>query len=92
MHLILHTLCTQLSIHQYYAIACIRQWNIVIRLLLTLTSITNIKSDHGNNIRKSSNHAKLQDDCFSMIRFLSYSGFSGNESRSVNKRSDLFCR
>ncbi|EEV8233349.1 hypothetical protein GBT05_25850 [Escherichia coli] len=92
MHLILHTLYTQLSIHQYYAIACIRQWNIVIRLLLTLTSITNIKSDHGNNIRKSSNYAKLQDDCFSMIRFLSYSGFSGNESRSVNKRSDLFCR
>ncbi|HAH3028443.1 TPA: hypothetical protein GF202_15645 [Escherichia albertii] len=92
MHLILHAPCTQLSIHQYYAIACLRQRNIVIRLLLTLTSITNIKSDHGNNSRKCSNHAKLQDDCFSMIRFLSYSGFSGNESRSVNKRSDLFCR
>ncbi|MFN2857712.1 hypothetical protein ACKUFM_25080, partial [Escherichia coli] len=35
---------------------------------------------------------KLQDDCFSMIRFLSDSGFSGSESGSVNKRSDLFCR
>ncbi|PDN89266.1 hypothetical protein CJU67_24920 [Escherichia coli] len=92
MHLILHTLCTQLSIHQYYAIACLRQQNIVIRLLLTLTSITNIKSDHGNNIRKCSNHAKLQDDCFSMIRFLSDPRFPGNESRSVNKQSDLFCR
>lgn len=27
-----------------------------------------------------------------MIRFLSYLRFSGNESRSVNKRSDPFCR
>ncbi|MBW9854221.1 hypothetical protein FJD05_25710 [Escherichia coli] len=71
MHLILHTLCTQLSIYQYYAIACLRQWNIVIMLLLILTSITNIKSNHSNNNQQCSNHAKLQDDCFSMIRFLS---------------------
>ncbi|EEW0979280.1 hypothetical protein ED293_22650 [Escherichia coli] len=71
MHLILHTLCTQLSIHQYYAIACLRQRNIVIRLLLTLTPITNIKSNHDNNNQQCSNHAKLQDNCFSMIRFLS---------------------
>ncbi|EFA4870729.1 hypothetical protein C2C40_23340 [Escherichia coli] len=71
MHLILHTLCTQLSIHQYYAIACLRQWNIVIRLLLTLTSITNIKSNYCNNNQQCSNNAKLQDNCFSMIRFLS---------------------
>ncbi|EBM1913291.1 hypothetical protein DVL78_24165 [Salmonella enterica] len=71
MHLILHTLYTQLSIHQYYAIACLRQWNIVIRLLLILTSIINIKSNHDNNNQQCSNHAKLQDNCFSMIRFLS---------------------
>ncbi|EFE7173892.1 hypothetical protein GA251_19430 [Escherichia coli] len=71
MHLILHTLYTQLSIHQYYAIACLQQWNIVIRLLLILTSIINIKSNHDNNNQQCSNHAKLQDNCFSMIRFLS---------------------
>ncbi|EAC1376937.1 hypothetical protein C5F29_13250 [Escherichia coli] len=92
MHLILRTLCTPLSIHQYYAITCLRQRNIVIRLLLTPSSITDLKSDHGNNKWQCSNPAKLQDDCFSMIRFVSYSGFSGSESRSVNKRSDLFCR
>ncbi|AXZ78877.1 hypothetical protein DO470_24550 [Salmonella enterica] len=92
MHLILHTLCTPLSIHQYYAITCLRQRNIVIRLLLTSSSITDLKSDHGSNNRQCSNHAKLQDNCFSIIRFLSDSGFSGSESRSVNKRSDLFCR
>ncbi|EBL4545676.1 hypothetical protein AF562_25460 [Salmonella enterica subsp. enterica] len=92
MHLILHTLCTPLSIHQYYAITCLRQRNIVIRLLLTPPSITDLKSNHDNNNLQCSNHDKLQDDCFSMIRFLSDSGFSGSESRSVNKRSDLFCR
>ncbi|MXE20320.1 hypothetical protein FQ034_18605 [Escherichia coli] len=92
MHLIIHTLCTSLSIHQYYAITCLRQRNIVIRLLLTPSSITDLKSDHGSNNRQCSNRAKLQDDCFSMIRFLSDSGFYGSESRSVNKRSDLFCR
>ncbi|EEY5704593.1 hypothetical protein ESC46_23885 [Escherichia coli] len=92
MHLILHTLCTSLSIHQCYAITCLRQRNIVIWLLLTQSSITDLKSDHGNNNRQCSNHDKLQDDCFSMIRFLWDSGFSGSESASVNKRSDLFCR
>ncbi|EAW8382101.1 hypothetical protein JV07_09325 [Salmonella enterica] len=92
MHLILHTLCTQLSIHQYYAIKCLRQRNIVTRLLLMLASITNIKSYHENDNQQCSNHAKLQGNCFTMIRFLSYSGFSGSESRSVNKRSDPFCR
>ncbi|OTE37090.1 hypothetical protein AW117_26260 [Escherichia coli] len=92
MHLILHTLCTQLSIHQYYAIACLRQRNIIIRLLLIPKSITNPKSRHSNDNQQCSNHAKLQDNCFSMIRFLSDSGFSGSDSRSVNKRSDLFCR
>ncbi|HAH0441773.1 TPA: hypothetical protein GE089_24365 [Escherichia coli] len=92
MHLILHTLCTPLSIHQYYAITCLRQRNIVIQLLLTPPSITDLKSNNDNNNLQCSNHDKLQDDCFSMIRFLSDSGFSGSESGSVNKRSDLFCR
>ncbi|HAF3729395.1 TPA: hypothetical protein G9A62_004988, partial [Salmonella enterica] len=65
MHLILHTLCTPLSIHQYYAITCLRQRNIVIRLLLTPPSITDLKSNHDNNNLQCSNHDKLQDDCFS---------------------------
>ncbi|HAE7834600.1 TPA_asm: hypothetical protein G4P70_003354 [Salmonella enterica subsp. enterica serovar Worthington] len=37
------------------------------------------------------NHdVKLPDGCFSMIRFLSDSGFSGSVPRTVNKRSGLF--
>ncbi|EFO3220965.1 hypothetical protein DPV23_25430 [Escherichia coli] len=92
MHLILHTLCTSLSIHQYYAITCLRQRNIVIQLLLTPPSITDLKSDHGNNNQAYNHSIKLSNSGFSMIRFLWDSGFSGSESGSLNKRSDLFCR
>ncbi|EFC1641680.1 hypothetical protein FA822_18475 [Escherichia coli] len=77
-HLILHTHYTQLSIHQHYAITCFQHRNIIIWILLIFLLITYFKNCHNNNNQQCSNRIKLQDNCFAMIRFLSYLRFSGS--------------
>ena len=92
MHFILHTLCTPLSIHQYYVTNMPPATEYCYPAIINAT-INNWpeKANHdNNNLQCSKSMINYRMTVFYDPIFIGFPGFSGSESGSVNKRNDPF--